>query len=153
MNKIERSIKEWNEFRIEHSDVEHTREEWIILMRDAKLLYYCTLYPRLKDEGILEEFSSKLSPNGSIVPTFMFTDRPIHKSLLEAISKSYKKERQEPKEEREDKVITSPEAHKLLEFDPLTGYNLSLKGDAELVNELRIRGYEISATKTVTVNL
>ena len=146
-----------NKLRVEANGRSSTYIELVSLLKEYKVPYYTYTVPRLIEQGILKGHDTG-NYIGNTGLSYVFQDEPIHYSVLIPIyeeirskGRVHRKNGEKRTEERAKKFKTTynpypaeriKQANKFEEFT-----------DAELVAELRKRGYEVTAEKVTVIKL
>lgn len=138
--------EQWNKLR-KIINQPFNKSELSNLAREHKASYTTTIPSHLEKEQYIIPVGSGLTSKGKRVIKYKFA-KPIHYSFFMDVQKFT------PSGYLHKKKI----AQKTLESKPSsqrTGntHSLKLLPDAELVKELRSRGYEVTAIKTTTIEL
>lgn len=143
----------------------YTYMEWVRLLKRVKISYYQRTLPRLINLGILKEEGVKIVNNRALTLYYLSTD-PIHYSVLYSIHEESRALARKVKNEKKEEpilIMNQPELETKITQKDIISFSqdknekrtlaLSFFRDIDLVEELRNRGFEVTAEKVTTIKL
>lgn len=141
-----RGAENLNKLRIDANGMSLSCTEWLALFKKYKVPYYVYAGSRFIEQGILKEHDIR-KHNGNIYSSYVLQDKPIHYSVLIPIydrirDRRKKRPRTFSIANHGVSIITASQEDRFKDFT-----------DAELVQELRDRGFTVTAEKVTTIKL
>ena len=159
-----RGAENLNKLRIDANGRSSTYVELVSLLKEYKVPYYTHTVSRLIEQGWLKGHDTG-NYIGNTGLSYVFKDEPIHYSVLIPIyeeirnkGRVHRKNGEKRAEERAKKFKTTAQSKSISEIlrdsivNPKT-FPVSNITDADLVAELRKRGYEVTAEKITVIKL
>lgn len=171
-----RGSENLNKLRIDANGMSSFFTEWVALMKEYKVPYYTHIVTELIEEGVLKRDGSKIH-SGNTYSSYVFQDKPIHYTTLIPLYDKARKRGLKRKNKANDKAkafkanvtkhrsvsdtirdsIVKPKTFSIanhgVSITSLDENKLKDFTDAELVSELRDRGYTVTAEKVTVIKL